>query len=53
LTTTVTRGKPFNQLNSTQQDTIFLKAQIMNLTSSNNGNATEAIQTLRNLINDA
>jgi len=45
--------KPFKELNSTQQDAFVHKAQIINLIDSNNGNATQAIQTFRNLINDA
>ncbi|KAL4120654.1 hypothetical protein QTP88_013305 [Uroleucon formosanum] len=43
----------FNQLNSTQQDAFLYKAQIINLNSSNNSNATEAFQKLHNSINDA
>lgn len=46
-------NKPFDRLNSTQKDSYVHKAQFINMIESYSGNATQAIQTLRNTISDA
>lgn len=44
-------NQPFHQLSRTQQDAYSHQRQIMKLISDNNGNATQAIEVLRNHYN--
>jgi len=46
-------NKPFDQLNSTEQNAFVHKAQFMNLIDSNDGNGTQAVQVLRDSIYNA
>lgn len=46
-------NKPFDQLNSTEQNAFVHKGQFINLMDSNDGNGTQAVQVLRDSIYNA